>query len=152
MRLTGQCLRKQLRETRLTLSETDRPSIAEGYNEFRKRNRGRLLLTNGGMPVDTLYSELCQSYPEFFSDEITHPADQIERISDVLDSLRPIYENPYSNNLGEAANTLALDLLERGANVSAAQPTTADRFAETLKRERRGNQMLMRDYERVQAV
>ena len=143
-----QGLRKQLRETRLTLSETDRPSIAEGYNEFRKRNRGRLLLTNDGMPVDALYSELCQSYPEFFSDEITHPADQLERISDVLDSLRPIYENPYSNNLGEAANTLALDLLERGTSVPAAKPTTADRFAETLQKERHGNRMLMQDNER----
>ncbi len=142
-------LRDTLRTTRITLAAEDRLSVAEGYGDFRKRFMGRLRLVNeGGIGVDRMYETLRADYGEaFFPADISHPADRLERIGEVLDSLKPVYENPYANTIGDAAHTLALDLIGRGATVEAAKPTTADRFADRLERERRGSRMIQQEYD-----
>ena len=113
--LTGQYaeLRNYLRTTPVTLGEADRASINDGYNNFRKRNMGRLKLVNGGgVSVDSMYQQLQDDYGlALFPDGITHPADQLERISEVLDGLRPGQTNQRASN-GEV-QLLAEDLLQR---------------------------------------
>ena len=142
-------MRDMLRTTPITLAQQDRLSVAEGYNDFRKRNMGRLrLVGEGGMPVDAMYEQLRADYGEaFFPADIAHPADRLERIGEVLDSLKPVYENPYADAIGDAAHRLALDLIGRGVTVEAAKPTIADRFAGRLESERRGVESLQKQYD-----
>ncbi|NBI83928.1 hypothetical protein D3Z48_18030 [Clostridiaceae bacterium] len=119
--------------------------------EFKRQNRNRLrLVDKGGLPVDTMYEQLRNDCGEaFFPAEITHQADQLERIAEVVESLKPVYENPYANSIGEAANLLTLDLMEYAAMADAAAPTIADRAADRdravkeleRERERRAKQV-----------
>lgn len=100
-------LRKQLRETRLTLGEDFRADLRDGYKETKARVRGVVrLVDKGGMPIDTMYEQLRADYGEaFFPADITHPADRLERIAEIAESLKPVYGNPYANGIGEAANS-----------------------------------------------
>lgn len=124
-------LRKQLRETRLTLGEDFRADLRDGYKETKARVRGVVrLVDKGGMPIDTMYEQLRADYGEaFFPADITHPADRLERIAEIAESLKPVYGNPYANGIGEAANQLALELMEYAAQAEAAPETVADRAA-----------------------
>ena len=132
-------LRKQLRETRLTLGEDFRADLRDGYKETKARVRGVVrLVDKGGLPVDSMYEQLRADYGEtFFPADIAHPADQLERIAEIAESLKPVYGNPYANGIGEAANQLALELMEYAAQAEAAPETVADRAAgrETARRE-----------------
>ena len=81
-------VRKYLRTVSLTLDSRDRSDIA-GYPDFVKRMRGRMRIVNeGGLPVDSAWHELNDMAPELFPDSIAHPADQLVRMTEVLDSLR----------------------------------------------------------------
>jgi len=124
-------LRKQLRETRLTLGEDFRADLRDGYKETKARVRGTVrLVDKGGLPVDTMYEQLRADYGEaFFPADITHPADRLERIAEIAESLKPVYGNPYANGIGEATNQLALELMEYAAQAEAAPETLADRAA-----------------------
>jgi hypothetical protein len=130
-------LRDRIRGTRLTLSDADKADLdrAGGYHQFRRDNFGRLNLTNQGIPVDVFYQELQTLYPEFFAgEEIAHPADQLIRIAEVLDTIRPVYVNPYGMNLDEAAGVLANELLESYVDIPQAKPTYADRELQKRKK------------------
>lgn len=127
-------LRKHVRETGIALSETDRADLAAagGFDAFRKANFGRLKLTDSGMPVDTLYRELHESYGDgLFPADITHPADQLIQIAEVLQSVQATYENPYSGNLREAADMLADELID-SLTAAPRQVTYADKQAAKL--------------------
>lgn len=137
-------LRDYLMDTKLTLSESDRADVPGGYNEFRRAHFGSVRMGADGVPVDTAYQELMERFGEgLFPADITHPADQLLQITDVMDSLKPTYENPYSANMDEAAGYLADEILERFYEIPQAKPTFADRQAEKLTREKikHGNQM-----------
>lgn len=125
-------LRDFLRTTKLTLAEADRADVPGGYADFTRRNRGRILTGKGGVAVDTAYRELAARWPEFFDEEITHPADQLARMEDVLDQLRPVYENPFAGDLEQAAEYLAGDIIERFYNTPQQAPTPADKAQRRL--------------------
>lgn len=108
-------LRRTLRDTKIAISETDKADLAEasGYTEFRKQNEHRLTLSKNGVPVDQIYDELHERYGELFPAGITHPADQLIHIADVLDSLQPVYENVYSEQeMAEANDYIAAELID----------------------------------------
>ena len=121
-------LRHTVRTTGITLDQQDRADVSAGYDTFRKNNLGKIKLVNNGIPVDTFYQELAGRYPEFFDEaEHSHPADQLEHIAEVLDSLNPFEENPYSLNMRESATWLANDIIERFFELPQAKPTFADK-------------------------
>lgn len=108
-------LRRTLRNTKIAISETDKADLADvgGYTEFRKQNEHRLALSKNGVPVDQIYDELHERYGELFPAGITHPADQLIHIADVLDSLQPVYENVYSEQeMAEANDYIAAELID----------------------------------------
>lgn len=81
-------LRKEIRGTALRL---DRETLgSKSYNELRRKYFGILQLSKDGVPIDSYYMELCEAYPELFDSEITHPADQAERIYEVCKSIEVI--------------------------------------------------------------
>lgn len=81
-------IKDHLRTTAVTLSQQDRADIAD-FDDFRKRARNLLKIKDeGGLPVDSAYQELSDMAPELFPESITHPADQLQRMYEVADSIR----------------------------------------------------------------
>ena len=73
--------------TPIRVSETVKSDIAD-FNDWRKRQFGRLRISEDGRGVDQVYGELSEMAPGFFPEDITNPTDQLERIADVADSIR----------------------------------------------------------------
>lgn len=115
-------LRDKLRNTGMTISEIDRGDLADvgGYHQFHKDNFGRIKLVNEGTSVDTIYSELMEEYPEFFTDDITHPADRLKRIAEVAADLQPTYINDYGMDIDEYSMDIANEMYDAYFNVPEA--------------------------------
>lgn len=146
-------LRNNLAKTRITLSEDYRDSLKDGYEDFRKANLGKFRLVNsGGRDVDVLYNELAETYPEFFdAEQYTHPVDQLEHIAEVLDSLKPVEENPYSYDMRNATEWLANEIIDRYFEVPQAKKTFADKQADKLTKEKiKGAEKLSNQKERYE--
>ena len=125
----------------------DVPSSYENFNEFRKKNIGRLKFANDGMSIDSVYQELSDLYPEFFnSEEQINTADQLERILDVLNQIKPEEINPYDHQFKEASMYLAGDITSRFFDIPQAKPTFAD------KAERRVVEAKIKGNKKVEAV
>ena len=125
-------LRKWLRGQKLTISRSDAAGIAD-FNDWKKAHSAiRVGYDNGGLPIDTAYAELAEQFPGFFPEEIDNPTDQLARIGEILDSVGPVYENPYSPYMAAAIEEAGYDVLERIMDedtVRPAAPTRADKQA-----------------------
>lgn len=143
-------LRNQIRNTKINITDQDKAdlAVAGGYNEFRRRNFGRMKLGNDGISIDSLYQELSAQHPELFSNEITHPADQLMAIADVLDQTDAQVSNPYHANMDEMAYMVGQDILQSYFDVRQAQPTFADRKAAEVQRVQREYSRKMADYKK----
>ena len=128
-------LRDYLRTTGISIDKQYENDIHgyENLSEFRRANFGRIKLVNDGLPIDTAYQELSSMYPEFFDeDKTSNPADQLSRIAEVLDTLKPMEINPYTDDMRRSATWVANDILDRFFNLPQAKPTYADKAAKKL--------------------
>lgn len=83
-------IRDYLRKTGVSLAAQYRADVNGGdWNGFRRRNFGRLKITTDGLPVDQAYAELSGQRPDLFPADIVNPADQIQRMAEVAEQLRP---------------------------------------------------------------
>lgn len=125
-----------IKKTGVMLSHKDRADLASegGYYAFKRRYRNKIkLVEDGGISIDSYFQELASTYPEFFNaDEITHPAEQLVKIAEVLDSLKPISYNPYGMNIDEASIDLALEILDQGFLIPQVKPLTAAELKQNL--------------------
>ena len=131
-------LRKQIKDTKILITDQDKADLAAagGYNSFRQKYFGRMSLGKTGISVDTLYQELSSQHPDLFDQDITHPADQLMQIGNVLDITQPQVLNPYHANMDEMAYHVGQELLQEYWNVRQPAPTFADRKAEELRKVR----------------
>ena len=125
-------LRKQIKDTKILITDQDKADLAAAgvYNSFRQKYFGRMSLGKTGISVDTLYQELSSQHPDLFDPDITHPADQLMQIGNVLDITQPQVLNPYHANMDEMAYHVGQELLQEYWNVRQPAPTFADRKAE----------------------
>lgn len=132
-------LRKELRTRGISIAPEYRADLesAGGYEGLRKQYFGRLRLSKDGAAVDQVYDDLADRYPELFPDDILHPADQLVRITDVLDELEPVMGNTYEKEMDQAAEYLAGDLLERFYDVPQKALTYADKQAQKMAEARK---------------
>ena len=132
-------LRSAMRKP-MIISAQDAHDVSPEWGAWRNANVGKANVSiNGkGTPVDTVYAELAERFPGLFPESITHPADQLQHMIDVLDNLAPIYENPYSYNTAEAIEYCANDIIDRvlGEDIRQTPPTFADRAAARLAEEK----------------
>ena len=127
-------LRKFLKDTKITLSTEDAAGITD-YADFRRSLSGKVNLGKGEHTnVDQVYSELAESYPEFFSEtRDNNVSDQIARIADVANELYNVSEyNPFEGYMGQAVSTISNDIMERFFDLPQAKKTFADVQAEKL--------------------
>lgn len=127
-------LRKYLKDTKITLSTEDAAGITD-YTDFRRSLFGKVNLGKGEHTnVDQVYSELAESYPEFFSEtRENNVSDQIARIADVANELYNVSEyNPFEGYMGQAVSAISNDVMERFFDLPQAKKTFADVQAEKL--------------------
>ncbi len=135
----------------VTLRYTDDGSIPD-FKDWRRANRRMLKISDkSGLDVDVAYSELTEMFGEgYFPSTIIHPGDQLLRMSEVLDNVGRIYENPF-DGYRDAAVTELSDLLIDGMigeDVRQSNPTFADRQALELQEAKaRLTQMLIKTRE-----
>ena len=126
-------LRNFLRTTKLTISEEDGKNIPD-LAELRKRNFGRMTIGKGQTNIDQVYQELADQWPEFFDeDAVSHPADQLQQIADVLGNIYTITEqNPYQGYMEQAKTAAANEILDDFFELPQTRKTFADRQAAAL--------------------
>ena len=107
-------LKQHLRSGKIRVSQAAMNDM-ESWGNFWRKNGLRLGLTvgSGGVTIDTAYDELREKFgAAYFPESITHPADQLRRVAEVYDNLKPVFENPYSLNIAMAAEHCANDLVD----------------------------------------
>lgn len=127
-------LRKYLKDTKITLSAEDAAGITD-YADFRRSLFGKVNLGKGEHTnVDQVYSELAESYPEFFSEtRENNVSDQISRIAEVANELYSVSEyNPFEGYMGQAVSAISNDIIDRFFDLPQAKKTFADVQAEKL--------------------
>lgn len=141
-------LRNQVKNTKIKITDQDKADMASvgGYNEFRKRNFGRMRLGSDGISVDSLYQELSSQHPELFAPDITHPADQLMAIADALEQTDAQVSNPYHANMDEMAYIVGQEIMQSYFDVRQERPTFADRKAAEVQRVRREYSRKMSEY------
>lgn len=122
-------LRNYLKNTRIVISEEDAANIPD-FKEFKRRQAGRIrIVKQNGIPVDTVYQELVEQYPELFSAEATHPADQLAEIAEVRESLEPYDIMLSAEETEQLVKQTAQDLLDIAGHGKAFK-SWADKKAE----------------------
>ena len=126
-------LRNFLRTTKLTISEEDGKNVPD-LTELRKQNFGRMTIGKGQTNIDQVYQELADQWPEFFDeDAVSHPADQLQQIADVLGNIYTITEqNPYQGYMEQAKTAAANEILDDFFELPQTRKTFADRQAAAL--------------------
>lgn len=132
-------IRQYFRETPLVISKEDSADIPD-FADFKRSQRGRLRVQLGESGnIDRVFSDIAARWPEFFNAEATtHPGDQLARMADVLEALRPVYENPYGGSMGYVKEAVANDILDGllSQQVRQEAATFADRQARRLQEQR----------------
>lgn len=112
--------------------------------------------TGHAVPVDVAYMELQEMLGEgLLPSDVTHPADQLNRISELLqDSAKEQWRNPFQGYEGEAIESTAQQIVEAamGEALRQSAPTYADRAQQRLDKEKaKGKLKLQEQREKDQA-
>lgn len=129
-------LKRFLRSNPVAVSQISRDEIGD-YDDWRKRNRYTLRISDNGTPVDILWVSLQNQFGKgLFPDSVANQTDQLMHIVDKVDSLAPSYANPYKGSTDVMAQQVANDLLERlaGEGLRKAPSTFADRKQAQINR------------------
>lgn len=132
--------KEDVRKTKIKVTEdmAEEFDYYGGYNSVRKENFGKINLSRqGGIYADVFYQEMAEKYPELLDVErVSTQVDVVMDLLDVVDSLQPIYENPYGMNLDEYAMDAAYDLWEMYFDIELQKPTFADKYEKKLEKEK----------------
>lgn len=140
-------LRQYLRDTKIVYGSEYKGDIPD-FNDFRKRNFGRMRLsTEGKTNIDQVYQEMGSLWPEFFDEEAqAHPTDQLLRIDEVLSQLYEIHEgNPFSQYRTEAIADATNEIMETFFDLPQSKPTFADKQAAKIAELRAQNRQNVKD-------
>lgn len=108
-------LRKTLRETPITLTETQRQeaaNIAGDLNAFRKSVFGTFNIAREGKSLDAIWSEWSDMAPDLFPPE-TSEGDMLQQLISVRAAFMPQVSNPYGMDMDGASTELGLRMQER---------------------------------------
>ncbi|WP_288887458.1 hypothetical protein [uncultured Eubacterium sp.] len=106
-------LLEELRDKKISISQQDRADLDGGYARFRRKYFGNLTLTDEGTEVDTVYEGLSAQYPELFASDITHPADRLTQIGNVVDLFKRTLDHIQGASKEESAFIIAQDIINK---------------------------------------
>ena len=125
-------LYRQIKGKRLKLSEDERGDVIQSgldYNSFRKKYFGSIYLADNGQDVDSFYSELSDQYPGWFPREIYSQGEQLVKIAEVFDKLKPLQASAYSGEeLDRVTSYIAGDIRESYFDIPDASVSLADQI------------------------
>ena len=127
-------LAKEVRQIKLEVPEEMRGDFDRegGYAEFRKLKLGK-----EGQSIDSYYQSLAERYPELFDETIyTNPADQLMHIAEVMESIKPKYENAFGMDLDEAAADLAHEIYQSYFDIAAGKGSIDSIRKNVIEKER----------------
>ena len=108
-------MRDYFRTTKIRVTENVRAEIEAtygSYETFRRANFRRMALsTEDGTPLDALWGEISEKWPGMF-DADTNELEQVFKVEEALDMVRPSYVNPYGLDTDGAAYELAQRMYE----------------------------------------
>lgn len=102
------------------------------FERIRNSYKRRIMFNKNGMSVDSAYAELNSMFGEgYFPEDIINPADQLERIVEVLDGTAPQHANPNGYYAEEAAEYMRNYIIDSmlSDQVRQTAPTMADKAA-----------------------
>lgn len=106
-------LRKNMRETAITLTDTQKQEAANitgSYGRYRQSLMGSFkLVSEGGTPLDTMWTEWSGQYPELFTPGLNE-GDMVSRLAEIKTMFEPKYVNEYGEHLDAAAADLGMSL------------------------------------------
>ncbi len=124
-------LRDYLRNTPIRVSDTIKSDIAD-YSAWRKSKFGKIRISDVGIPVDDVYTELCEKFPEMFDRELSNPTDQLLRMGEAIEEIQPyvvyLSSEEYDNLIRQTAGDL-IDIAVKGR----AYKSMADRYEDRIK-------------------
>lgn len=98
-----------------------------GYQDFRRRNFGRIRLANSGLGVDQFYQELSEQWPAYFPAGIWNPADQLLQIADVIQDGTTVLQRSPMEAFPDGMTYMRNKVLWELGLVRLAKPTAADK-------------------------
>ena len=123
-------LRDYLKNTPIRVSDTIKSDIAD-YSAWRKSKFGKIRISDVGIPVDDVYTELCEKFPEMFDRELSNPTDQLLRMGEAIEEIQPyvvyLSSEEYDNLIRQTAGDL-IDITVKGR----AYKSMADRYEERI--------------------
>lgn len=84
-----EALKRELRNTKVSISALDASNIPD-FQSFQKKYFGKLggvSIDGKNIAVDSKYQELAEKWPQYFPSNIVNPAEQLEQMARVADSL-----------------------------------------------------------------
>lgn len=102
------------------------------FESIRNSYKRRIMFDKNGMSVDSAYAELNSMFGDgYFPEDIINPANQLERIAEVLDGTAPQYANPNGYYAEEAAEYMRNYIIDSmlSDQVRQTAPTMADKAA-----------------------
>lgn len=106
--------RNEMKIKRISLSDEQKQELAYAYGSYRTgRNKlmGKTIITNDGISLDSLWSELSVKYPELFEYD-TQETEQPFRLIEIFDAMQPQMKNQFEGYIDEAATELAYRLYD----------------------------------------
>ena len=135
-------IKDYLRNTPIVITEDMKRNITD-FNDFRKKNFGKLKLVNGDTGnIDNVYMELSEMFPEQFTEDYVNPADQLYHMVDVLDNFAPFYEtlDGASKEMQDYVVEIAYDIMTTAYDLKAKKTFADKKYEEKLEAVRKARQ------------
>ena len=124
-------LRKWLKDSRIKITDELKSDIPD-FNDYRKRLMGTVYFSNDGTPIDILYKDLQEQFPQYFDEqEQTTQSDQLTHLVDVIQNLKQfetgIADDDYDDMVDELKDRIILDAMNLSSYIQpepATQPET----------------------------
>lgn len=122
-------IKQTVRATKIYLTPELRGDLDRegGYQDFRRRNFGRIRLANSGLGVDQFYQELSEQWPAYFPAGIWNPADQLLQIADVIQDGTTVLQRSPMEAFPDGMTYMRNKVLWELGLVQDAKPTAADK-------------------------
>lgn len=127
-----------LRNTKVSLNETQKAEAKYAYGkDWYKMYFGRVLVTNDGIPLDSMWQEWAQMYPDVFDADMSD-ADMATEVLNAYDAVKASSEIVEAYDRTEMEREIAVEIYNQFWNVSPVR-TLADKYEKeiaTLKHEK----------------
>lgn len=128
-------IKVKLLKTGVRVTPEVRAEFAD-LEQFRRAVRGRILLNNEGIGIDTLYGELHDEAPGLFPEAIMNPADQLMRMIEVADKIQITKQTLDEAHKGDGGDykRWAKNDFERSVENMTSVMRTVRRYVEAAER------------------